>query len=116
MHALQQALERGCADTLGGLGQGSDAASNQRVPVQIIEGDQAEYEAWASGEVYGLAVEEFTLTAPLAVDEGGDLIIDMDALAEVELDDQWREVETVWGFVLDAWDEAAVVAEAKEMY
>ena len=64
------------------LGAGDELVDRVGLQHAIIEGDQAEYEAWASGEVYGLAVEEFTLTAPLAVDEGGDLIIDMDALAD----------------------------------
>src|SRR5450830_838744 len=39
--ALEQAVEGMGADLLRGLGEGGDAAADQRKPFQVVEGDQA---------------------------------------------------------------------------
>lgn len=38
---LEQALKRAGANRLGRLGEGGDAVAHQRVPVKVIQGNQA---------------------------------------------------------------------------
>jgi hypothetical protein len=95
-------------------GESKELLTKRELELRIIASDQLTYQQWADGEVYGLAVEELKLKAKLGIDENDDLIIlDED---ELDIDSAWRHVETVWGFYLDAYDDAAVITEAKEMY
>lgn len=97
-------------------GAGPELLTRAELALKLIESDQEVYQQWADGEVYGLAVEEFRLTAPIGLDEDGELILLRDQLEDVDIDDCWTHVDTVWGYYLDPWDDLDVASNAKGMY
>lgn len=78
------------------LGAKWNTREEQRV---VVMQDVKTYQQWASGEVFGLAIEKLVTWSPVADDD--------DRTRE-----EWDVVESVWGFYDDFFDDRTLVMEA----
>lgn len=79
------------------------AAESTATPEEIIQSEQAEYQSWAEGDVYGYVIEKAVTWVPK---EGHGPEEDEDIPAELET---WEHVDSCWGYY--GYDSAKESAE-----